>query len=102
MLIWVIYDISDDQRRTRIAKSCKEYGLQRIQKSVFLGNLPGHCVDEIAAFSRELIDQKTDAVFILPCCETDFGKRIVVGKKDFDEALVQGTKKTLLILTYWN
>jgi CRISPR-associated protein Cas2 len=97
MLIWVIYDISDDKRRNRIAKSCKEYGLYRIQKSVFLGDLPVHCADEIAAFSRDLIDEKTDAVFILPCCEPDFSKHIVVGKKEFDEALVQGTKKTLLI-----
>jgi CRISPR-associated protein Cas2 len=59
MLIWVIYDISSDRERTKIAKSCLEHGLQRIQKSVFLGDLPAHCADEIAEFSRELIDEKT-------------------------------------------
>ena len=26
MLIWVIYDISEDRDRTRIAKRCLEYG----------------------------------------------------------------------------
>ena len=97
MLIWVIYDISSDRERGKIAKSCLEHGLLRIQKSVFLGDLPAHCADEIAEFSRELINEKTDAVFILPCCEADFAKRLVVGKKDFDEKLVQGTKRTLLI-----
>jgi len=97
MLIWVIYDITEDRERTKIAKACQEYGLQRIQKSVFLGDLPIHCADEIAEFSRKLIDEETDAVFILPCCEDDFEKRITIGRKDFDEELVQGTKKMLLI-----
>jgi len=97
MLIWVIYDISEDRERTKIAKACEQYGLYRIQKSVFLGDLPPHCADEIAEFSRELIDENTDAVFILPCCQADFDKRITVGRKDFDEELVQGTKKTLMI-----
>ena len=97
MLIWVIYDISENKERGKIAKACQEYGLSRIQKSVFLGNLPPHCADEIAEFSRELIDEETDAVFILPCCEADFDKRITVGRKDFDEALILGTKQTLMI-----
>ncbi len=97
MLIWVIYDISSDKDRTKIAKRCQEFGLQRIQKSVFLGDLPPQRADEIAEFSRELINEKTDAVFILPCCEADFEKRIVVGKKDFDEEMVQDTKKTMML-----
>jgi len=97
VLIWVIYDISEDKRRNKISKTCEAYGLQRIQKSVFLGDLPVHCADEIAEFSRELIDDDTDAVFILPCCQDDFEKRRTVGRKDFDEELVQGTKKTLML-----
>lgn len=97
MLTWVIYDISEDRDRTKIAKACEAYGLYRIQKSVFLGDIPDHCRDEIAEFSRSLIDEETDAVFILPCCQSDFDKRIVVGKKEFDDELVQGTKKTLMI-----
>ncbi|MFW6414083.1 MAG: CRISPR-associated endonuclease Cas2 [Verrucomicrobiota bacterium] len=97
MLIWVIYDITEDRDRTKIAKRCIEYGLQRVQKSVFLGDMPPHCADEIAEFSKELIDQDTDAVFILPCCEEDFSKRRVVGKKDFDEELVQDTKGTMML-----
>ena len=97
MLTWVIYDISDDNRRDKIAKGCQRYGLYRIQKSVFLGIIPPHCADEIAEFSRKHIDDETDAVFILPCCDADFEKRIVVGRKDYDDELVKGTKKTLTI-----
>lgn len=97
MLIWVIYDVSDDKVRAKVAQKCQTYGLYRIQKSVFLGDLPVHCADEVAEFSRDLINEDTDAVFILPCCQDDFDKRITVGRKDFDEELVQGSKKTLLI-----
>ncbi len=97
MLVWVIYDVSENKRRNRIAKKCKAYGLYRIQKSVFLGDIPMQRADEIAEFSADLIDPKTDAVFILPCCRADFDKRIVIGQKTFDEGLVQGTRGSMLL-----
>jgi crotonobetainyl-CoA:carnitine CoA-transferase CaiB-like acyl-CoA transferase len=34
---WAIYDISEDKKRSRVAKACKNIGLYRVQKSVFLG-----------------------------------------------------------------
>ena len=39
MLVWVIYDISENRIRSRVAKLCKNYGLFRVQKSAFLGDL---------------------------------------------------------------
>ena len=48
VLIWVIYDISDDKTRSRVAKECKRYGLERVQKSVFLGKLKTNRFDELA------------------------------------------------------
>ncbi|MFQ3634025.1 CRISPR-associated endonuclease Cas2 [Roseiflexus sp.] len=35
----LIYDISDDRTRQKIADACLDYGLQRIQYSAFSGNL---------------------------------------------------------------
>lgn len=35
----VIYDIPDDRARQRVADTCLDYGLQRIQYSAFAGNL---------------------------------------------------------------
>ena len=37
MIYWVIYDISNDRTRSRVASKCKNYGLDRIQKSAFIG-----------------------------------------------------------------
>jgi CRISPR-associated protein Cas2 len=52
MLVWVIYDISDDRIRGRIAQICKGYGLYRVQKSAFLGDLNKNELDAIALVRR--------------------------------------------------
>ena len=46
MLTWFIYDISDDKVRNNIVKIAREYGLYRVQKSVFLGNVNKKKMDE--------------------------------------------------------
>jgi CRISPR/Cas system-associated endoribonuclease Cas2 len=57
MLTWVIYDISKDKTRTKVAKRCLNFGLYRVQKSCFLGDLPPNRVQEILDFSQELLDR---------------------------------------------
>jgi len=39
MLTWVIYDIASNKTRNNIIKKCKNAGLYRVQKSVFLAIL---------------------------------------------------------------
>ena len=39
MLTWVVYDIGKDRTRTRIARRCLDFGLYRVQKSVFEGRM---------------------------------------------------------------
>ncbi|MCF7790688.1 MAG: CRISPR-associated endonuclease Cas2 [Victivallales bacterium] len=96
MLVWVIYDISDDKTRKEISDTCKEFGLIRVQYSVFFGNLPNSCIDEIAVYSKNMIDKQTDGVFILPVSEDDFKKKMIIGKT-FDEAFAKGEKQTMLL-----
>jgi len=87
VLTWVIYDISKDRTRTKIADRCLDLGLQRVQKSVFLGEIPPNRVEEILLFSQELLDLKKDAVYIFPMCRDDFAKVRIVGQ-GFDKKLV--------------
>ena len=47
MLTWVVYDITKDKTRAKIAKRCLDFGLYRVQKSVYLGDLPPNRVDEV-------------------------------------------------------
>ncbi len=39
MYTLVIYDITDDKLRMKIARACEEHGLSRVQKSAFLGRI---------------------------------------------------------------
>ena len=40
MLTWVLYDIVNDRTRDKAARACLQIGLYRVQKSVFLGEVP--------------------------------------------------------------
>ena len=74
MLTWVVYDIANDRTRTRIARRCLDFGLYRVQKSVFLGDVEPNRLDEIELFSKEELDEDNDSVYIFPLCKEDFDK----------------------------
>lgn len=96
MLTWVVYDITKDRTRTRVAKRCLDFGLYRVQKSVFLGDLAPNRIEEILLFSRELLDLATDSVYIFPMCQDDFDKVRIVGQ-GFDRKLVADEVLTKVI-----
>ena len=80
MLTWLIYDISSDKSRKRVSDECKNLGLYRVQKSVFLGDLNTNRIDEIVEFSREWINAKTDSLYVFPMCRDDFDKIQILGQ----------------------
>jgi CRISPR-associated protein Cas2 len=96
MLTWVVYDISKDKTRTKIARRCLDFGLYRVQKSVFLGDVPPNQVEEIVLFSEELLDLKTDAVYVFPMCRPDFDRVRIVGL-GFDREMVADEVVTKVI-----
>jgi len=95
-LVWVLYDIASNRKRARTAKACKEAGLYRVQKSVFLGTVQSNRLDELAMQIQELIDKDKDSVYMFPMCEPDFRKVIVQGQ-GIDKALVHGDLQSLFL-----
>jgi len=87
ILAWILYDIVDDKSRTRVAKACKQAGLSRVQKSVFLGKLNFNRLDELSEKCLSLIDENTDSVYVFPFCQNDF-RKIKVHGQGFDKKLV--------------
>ena len=87
VLTWIIYDITDDRIRGRIAKTCKKFGLVRVQKSVFLGKLKSNRFDELGEICQDMIDEDTDSVYLFPFCQEDFQRIRVLGQ-GFDKKLV--------------
>lgn len=87
ILVWIIYDISNNKVRTKVAKECKKAGLIRVQKSIFLGKIKWNRFDELSEMFDELIDDDTDKVYLFPFCQDDF-KQIKVLGQGFDKKLV--------------
>ncbi|MEM2883233.1 MAG: CRISPR-associated endonuclease Cas2 [Nitrososphaerales archaeon] len=49
MFTLVIYDISDDELRMKVAQACKRFGLVRVQKSAFSGRIRSSLRKELIA-----------------------------------------------------
>lgn len=65
MRIVVIYDISDDGARERVARRLKAMGLVRVQRSAFVGVGGRARARDVARAAAPLIDGSTDSVIIL-------------------------------------
>ncbi len=96
MLTWIIYDITSNKRRSRIVRVCKNYGLYRVQKSAFLGDLNRNQIDEISVECEDILrdgvagsEQENNSVYIFPMCDDDFKKVKLIGE-GFDRDLVSG------------
>lgn len=93
MIVWVIYDITDDKIRSKVARACKDMGLYRVQKSAFCGTLNRNQLDELKILLEELVTNNTDSIFIFPLCDKDFRRIILIGE-GFDRDLISNRKIT--------
>lgn len=96
MLTWFIYDISNDKIRNKVSKIAQEYGLYRVQKSVFFGNINKNKLDEIILKSKKIINIDGDSLYIFPMCEKDFKNSILIGPS-IDTELITGKKQFLFL-----
>lgn len=94
MIIWVLYDIKKDSSRNMTAKICKQAGLYRVQYSVFVGTLDLNEKDNLKLKLEELIDEKTDKVYIFPMNKTEMQETVLLGQA-FDKNLVSDKVKEL-------
>jgi len=86
-MLWVVYDITKNNVRRKIANICLDAGLYRVQKSVFLGNLNANERDSLAIECEDIIDPDVDSVYIFPMDSESFRKVKLLGQA-FDKELV--------------
>jgi len=79
----VIYDITDNGLRARVAEVLKDYGLTRIQKSAFVGSLSRSMLSSLVSELRSLVED--DNLKIFPLCDPDFRAMISIGKEYREE-----------------
>lgn len=87
MIYWVIYDISKNKNRKRVSDLCKDYGLERVQKSAFLGAITKNKAEMLALQVKKFVEKDIDKFFIVPAGQEDFQKKIMLG--NFDESIIK-------------
>ena len=76
----VIYDITDDNLRLKVAETLKDYGLERIQYSAFMGYLRRDRLNSLVFELKKLIGDACENVQIYPLCDTCYRGMREVGK----------------------
>jgi len=79
LLTFIVYDITSDRIRLRIADVCKDYGLDHIQFSVFSGPLDTTRRREMFARLDDTLGNNDGKILMLQVCEKDVAaKREIV------------------------
>jgi CRISPR-associated protein Cas2 len=76
--VLLIYDVTDDRARTRIATACEDYGLDRIQYSAFYGLLTRNLQEELMLKVQALLGKHTGCVQLIPIANSEWERRIEV------------------------
>ena len=61
----LLYDVTDDRKRAKIADACLDYGLDRIQYSAFTGDLTRNLQEELFVKLRTLLGKPGRLLLIL-------------------------------------
>jgi len=68
MIHLVVYDISDNRARLKLAKLLERFGLERVQYSAFRGELNPNDREVLARRVRRFVRDERDCIFIIPLC----------------------------------
>jgi len=79
MRILVIYDITDDKLRQKVADTLTAYGLTRVQKSAFLGTLTKETLKDLKAKLKRQIKQQKANIQFYPLCPQCYRRREEIG-----------------------
>lgn len=96
MILWVLYDISDDRARSKVARCCKQAGLYRVQYSVFLGEVSATERDALRLDIEDEINEDLDKVYLFSLTKKELKQAILLGQA-FDRKLVTAEIRHLLL-----
>lgn len=81
----VVYDISDDVKRLKLANCLKSLGLSRIQRSAFAGTLDSSKLKDLYRLCERFADGEADVIHVFTLCGYDWSRRTAYGS--FKEAV---------------
>lgn len=84
MYVLVIYDISNDKVRNKIAERLKDYGLQRVQYSAFWGQLNVNRREELMFRLQKLLSTTMGSIIMIPIGEKERSQIIKLENLDYE------------------
>lgn len=78
MNLLLLYDITHDGTRTKIADTCMDYGLDRIQYSAFSGRLSRNHQEELMLKVTALLGKKAGRIQLIPISVDDWNRRMEI------------------------
>jgi CRISPR-associated protein Cas2 len=100
MPLLICYDITSNSLRAKLARKIIEHGLDRVNKSVYLGTLSDSSLTALETQLADWIKQQgepQDSLIILPVTAQQIHNMRVYGLNDLDRADLSGEKSTLLL-----
>lgn len=96
MICFIMYDITSNKVRTSIAKFLLKKGCTRVQKSIFMADMPSDEVQDIAQKLSEIqkMYDNNDSILIVPLSE-DYARAMKIIGQDVDIELILHSKNTL-------
>ncbi|MBX7226376.1 MAG: CRISPR-associated endonuclease Cas2 [Chitinophagales bacterium] len=90
MLKIITYDISENRKRTKIAKYLVRMGLTRVQYSIFVGDLPlfrwNQIILKLYSYLEEI--DETDKLYVQEISKESFKNMVIFGESpNFEEIL---------------
>ena len=76
----LFYDITNDRIRTKIADACLDYGLDRVQYSVFTGSISRNLQEELFLKVMDLLGDEAGHILLTPVCQKDWHNRSAHGE----------------------
>ena len=74
----LIYDISHDPTRQKVADVCLDYGLDRVQYSAFAGQLSRNHQEMLMERIHQRMGKHGGNVYLIPICEKDWERRLII------------------------
>jgi len=96
----ICYDITDNNLRARLAKKIIAQGLDRINKSVYLGTINESSLTTLEKELAQLLQtkgQQPDSLLVIPVTAEEVHRMRVYGFNDLDKDELSGQKTTLIV-----
>ena len=81
----LLYDIVDDNKRQKIADVCLDYGLDRVQYSVFFGNISRNLQEEMFQQVQRILGKGDGRLLLIPINQTNWQERLSYERTGYGE-----------------